>query len=60
MCWKAWLTFVLETASLRVDAEISEMGYDEGAAPPQSYFTKLTVSLTPSLRVPSEETTLTA
>jgi hypothetical protein len=47
---------VLETASLRVDAEISEMGYDEEAMPPQSYFTKLTVSLTPRLRAPAEET----
>jgi hypothetical protein len=47
---------VLETASLRVDAEISEMGYDEGATPPQSYFTRLTLSLTPRLRAPSEET----
>ncbi len=54
---------VLETASLRVDAEISEMeyipsaglGHRDEAAPPQSYFTKLIVSLTPSLRVPLEE-----
>jgi hypothetical protein len=45
---------VLETASLRVDAEISEMAYDEKGAPPQSYFTKLTVSLTPRLKTPSE------
>lgn len=49
-------TVVLETASLRIDAEISEMEYDEEATPPQSYFTKLAVSLTPSLRAPSEET----
>ena len=41
---------VLETASLRVDAVISEMEYGDGAVPPQSYFTKLTVSLTPSLK----------
>ncbi|MBM4464902.1 MAG: hypothetical protein FJ014_04950 [Chloroflexi bacterium] len=47
---------VLETASLRVDAEISEVGYDEEAAPPQSYFTRLTVSLTPGLKAPSGET----
>jgi len=47
---------VLETASLRVDAEISEMEYGNGAAPPQNYFTKLMVSLTPSFRAPSEET----
>jgi hypothetical protein len=46
----------LETASLRVDAEISEMEYGNGAMPPQSYFTRLTVSLTPRLRAPSEET----
>jgi len=54
---------VLETASLRVDAEISEMeyapsagsGYRDGAMPPQSCFTRLMVSLTPSLRVPLEE-----
>jgi hypothetical protein len=62
---------VLETASLRVDAEISEMEYGpstgsgrrDEAAPPQGYFTRLTLSLTPSLRTPSEkaeETTLTA
>jgi len=54
---------VLETATLRIDAEISEMGYDEEATPPQSYFTRLTLSLTPSLKAPSEETeqtTLTA
>jgi hypothetical protein len=47
---------VLETASLRVDAEISEMEYGNATAPPQSYFTRLTLSLTPSLRIPSEET----
>jgi hypothetical protein len=46
----------LETASLRIDAEISEMEYGNGTVPPQSYFTKLTVSLMPSLRAPSEET----
>ncbi len=56
-------TIVLETATLRIDAEISEMGYDEETTPPQSYFTRLTLSLTPSLKAPSEETeqtTLTA
>jgi hypothetical protein len=47
---------VLETASLRVDAEISEMEYGDGAMPPQSYFTRLTLSLTPRPRAPSEET----
>ena len=47
---------VLETASLRVDAEISEMEYDEAAPPPQSYFTRLTLSLTPRPRIPAEET----
>ena len=41
---------VLETASLRVDAVINEMEYGDGTVPPQSYFTKLTVSLTPSLK----------
>jgi len=46
---------VLETATLRVDAEISEIEYGNEAAPPQSYFTRLTLSLTPSLRAPSEE-----
>ena len=54
---------ILETASLRVDAEISEMeyapstgsGYRDQTAPPQSHFTRLIVSLTPSLRVPLEE-----
>jgi hypothetical protein len=59
---------VLETASLRVDAEISEMeyapptgsGYRDQAVPPQSYFNKLTVSLTPSLRVSLEEAEETA
>jgi hypothetical protein len=53
-------TIVLETATLRIDAEISEMGYDEAATPPQSYFTRLTLSLTPSLKAPSEETEQTA
>ena len=54
---------VLETATLRVDAEISEMEYDEEATPLQSYFTRLTLSLTPRPRIPAEETeetTLTA
>ena len=46
----------LETASLRVHAEISEMEYGNGTMPPQSYFTKLAVSLTPRLRAPAEET----
>jgi hypothetical protein len=45
---------VLETASLRVDAEIGEVGYAEGATPPQSYFTRLMLSLTPRTRTPSE------
>jgi hypothetical protein len=49
-------TIALETASLWVDAEISEMEYGNGGAPAQSYFTKLTVSLTPRLRAPAEET----
>ena len=49
-------TIVLETATLRIDAEISEMGYDEAATPPQSYFTRLTLSLTPRPRVPAEGT----
>jgi hypothetical protein len=53
-------TIVLETATLRVDAEISEMGYDEEATPLQSYFTRLTLSLTPRLKAPSEETEQTA
>ena len=47
---------VLETASLRVDAVISEMEYGDGAPRPQSYFSRLTLSLTPGLRAPSEET----
>jgi len=47
---------VLETASLRVDAVVSEMEYGDGAASPQSYFARLTLSLTPSLRAPSQET----
>jgi hypothetical protein len=54
---------VLETASLWVDAEISEMEYGEEPTRPQSYFTRLTLSLTPSLKTLSEEigqTTLTA
>ena len=49
-------TIVLETATLRIDAEISEMGYDEAATPPQSYFTRLTLSLTPRPRIPAEGT----
>jgi len=62
---------VLETASLWVDAEISEIeygpstgsGHRDEAAPTQSYFTRLTLSLTPRLRTSlegTEETTLTA
>jgi hypothetical protein len=47
---------VLETASLRVGAVISEIGYGEDTARPQSYFTRLTLSLTSSLRAPSGET----
>ena len=47
---------VLETASLRVDAEISEMEYGAGADPPQSYLTKLTLSMTPRPRSSAEET----
>lgn len=47
---------VLETASLRVGAVISEMGYGEDTTRPQSYFTRLTLSLTPSLRAPSGKT----
>jgi len=47
---------VLETASLRINAVISEMEYGDAAAPPQSHFSKLTVSLTPSLRASSGET----
>ncbi|MDY7039823.1 MAG: hypothetical protein SVX38_03060 [Chloroflexota bacterium] len=36
---------VLETASLRVEAVISEMEYGGGQAPPQSHFSRLTVEL---------------
>jgi hypothetical protein len=36
---------VLETTSLRVDARVVDMGYESGASPPQSRFTKLTVEL---------------
>jgi hypothetical protein len=53
---EAGKAIVLETASLRVDAEISEMEYSEEPTRPQSYFTRLTLSLTPSLRAPSGET----
>ena len=49
-------SIVLETATLRIDAKISEMGYDEAATPPQSYFTRLTLSLTPRPRIPAEDT----
>lgn len=48
-------TIALETASLRLDAVISEVEYGEGLKSPQSYFTKLIVSLTPRLRAPSGE-----
>jgi hypothetical protein len=59
-------TIVLETATLRVDAEISEIEYGNEAAPPQSYFTRLTLSLTPRPKTSSsspeeaKEATLTA
>ncbi len=36
---------VLETSSLRVDARVVDMEYDDGAVPPQSHFTKLSVEL---------------
>jgi len=36
---------VLETASLRVEAVISEMEYGSGSLPPQSFFNRLTVEL---------------
>jgi len=49
-------TIVLETATLRIDAEISEMEYGEEATPVQSYFTRLTLSLTPRPRILAEET----
>lgn len=38
-------TIVLETASLIINAEISEMVYGEGALPPQSFFERFTVEL---------------
>jgi hypothetical protein len=38
-------TIVLETASLIVNAEITEMEYGTGALPPQSFFERFTVEL---------------
>jgi hypothetical protein len=38
-------SFVLETSSLRVDVEVSELVYGEGEIPPRSFFSKLMVQL---------------
>lgn len=46
-------TITLETASLRVRAEIVSVAYGGGELPPESYFTKFTVELSPS-RKPTE------
>jgi hypothetical protein len=37
--------FVLETSSLQIRVDVSELVYGEGDAPPQSFFSKLTVEL---------------
>jgi len=48
--------FVLETEALRVDGLVTEVEYGgEEDLPPKSYFTKLTVALTPMLKEAQEE-----
>jgi hypothetical protein len=37
--------FVLETSSLQIRVDVTELVYGEGEAPPQSFFSKLTVEL---------------
>jgi hypothetical protein len=37
--------FVLETSSLQIRVDVTELVYGEGDAPPQSFFSKLTVEL---------------
>jgi hypothetical protein len=37
--------FVLETSSLQIMVDVTELVYGEGDAPPQSFFSKLTVEL---------------
>jgi len=49
---------VLETASLRVDARITEMEYGEGNLPPKSFFNRLTVELVARQKETPQEATL--
>ena len=44
----------LETASLQVKAEITDLAYGSGDLPPQSYFAKLTVELVATATGPTE------
>jgi len=44
-------TLMLETASLRVRAEIVDLTYGGGELPAESYFTKFTVELAPSRKI---------
>jgi hypothetical protein len=39
------MPFTLETSSLQVRAEVTELVYGDGELPPQSYFSKLTIEL---------------
>ena len=43
---------VLETAALRVQAEIVDLSYGGGEMPAESYFTKFTLELSPSRKRP--------
>lgn len=46
---------VLETASLQVKAEVTNMAYGSGDLPPQSYFARLTVELVATATSQAEE-----
>ena len=48
---------ILETTSLRVEAEVKEMSYDPAASPLQSHFTKLVTDLTARLKQSNEPET---
>jgi hypothetical protein len=48
-------SFVLETSSLRVDVEVSELVYGEGELPARSFFSKLMVQLVANAK-PAEST----
>jgi hypothetical protein len=48
--------FLLETSSLQVQVELTELEYGEGNLPANSFFDKLTVELVASAQQPGEET----